>query len=212
MGSASLLAATGLALALFVSAPSVGLAEVTLGESALVQGTGGTGVRVRSGPGQSYKILGSVPEGARVDVLDGPRSGEDQLWYQVSYLDGAGVQLRGWAVSTYLVAATPSTSATARTNGTRTFSAKVAGYASGGGIGFFTTTGTRVHWGTVAVDPSFVKLGSLLTIEGLEGTFTAEDTGSGVKGAMLDVWFPDLAAARAWGTRARQVTILREGY
>jgi hypothetical protein len=29
---------------------------------------------------------------------------------------------------------------------------------------------------------------------------------------MLDVWFPDLAAARAWGTRTRQVTILREGY
>ena len=96
--------------------------------------------------------------------------------------------------------------------GARTFSARVTGYASGGGIGFRTTTGTRVHWGTVAVDPRFIPLGSLLTIEGLEGTFTAEDTGSAVRGAMLDVWFPDQAAARAWGTRTRQVTVMREGY
>ena len=96
MGSAGLLAATGLALLLVSSTPIEVRAQAPLSGSGLVQGTGGTGVRIRSGPGQSYKVLGLAPEGARVDVIDGPRSGEDQLWYQVNWTDGAGVRLRGW--------------------------------------------------------------------------------------------------------------------
>jgi 3D (Asp-Asp-Asp) domain-containing protein len=51
-----------------------------------------------------------------------------------------------------------------------------------------------------------------MTIDGLEGTFIGEDTGGRVKGAVIDVWFPDQASATRWGTQYRTVTILREGY
>jgi 3D (Asp-Asp-Asp) domain-containing protein len=86
------------------------------------------------------------------------------------------------------------------------------GYASGNGIGFYTSTGTRVHWGTVAVDPKLIPLGSLMLIQGLEGVFIAEDTGPGIRDAMVDVWFPDLAGALRFGTQNRTIIVIREGY
>jgi 3D (Asp-Asp-Asp) domain-containing protein len=200
----------GLLIATSLGSPDVH-ADALVGSSALVLGTGGSGVKVRSGPGLSYGIVGAAPEGTRVDVLDGPQSGDDQNWYRVTWTDGADVRVRGWVSSGYLVSGS---SVTFRDGslGSRSFNGKIAAYASGGGIGVFTSTGTKVHWGTIAVDPAFLPLGSLVLIDGLDGVFTAEDTGGGVKGAMLDVWFPDRPAALAWGTRERKVTVLREGY
>jgi len=169
-------------------------------------------VKVRSGPGLSYDILGVVPEGTRVNVLNGPQSDGDQSWYQIQSTDGAGVRVRGWAAALYLVSSERVTLRGDGKVGGRSFSAKVLSYASGGGIGPYTSSGTPCHWGTVAVDPRYVALGSLLMIDGLDGVFTAEDTGSAVKGAALDVWFPDMASAQRWGTQQRTVTVVREGY
>ena len=39
-------------------------------------------------------------------------------------------------------------------------------------------------------------------------TFTVEDTGSGVRGLLFDVWFPDVPTAQAFGTQRRKVTVL----
>ena len=59
------------------------------------------------------------------------------------------------------------------------------------------------------MDPRVIPLGSRLLIEGFEGTvFVAEDTGSAVRGNVVDVWFDDPAAARRFGTQTRTVTIL----
>ena len=53
-----------------------------------------------------------------------------------------------------------------------------------------TKSGQRTRWGVVAVDPSIIPLGSRLTIDGMDGTlFTALDTGGGVVGRWIDVWF-----------------------
>jgi 3D (Asp-Asp-Asp) domain-containing protein len=187
-------------------------AEVPLGDSALVLGTGGSGVRVRSGPGLSYEILGVASEGARVSVLNGPRSDGDQNWYRIQTSGGAAVQVRGWVAGMYLAPARSVTVKSDGTIGTRSFAGRILSYTSGGGIGSYTSTGTRVHWGTVAVDPRYIPLGSLMTIDGLDGIFTAEDTGPAVVGAVIDVWFPDRASALRWGTQQRRVTVLREGY
>jgi 3D (Asp-Asp-Asp) domain-containing protein len=35
----------------------------------------------------------------------------------------------------------------------------------------------------------------------------AADTGSAVRGAMIDLWFPTLAEAHAWGRRSVLITI-----
>jgi LysM repeat protein len=95
-------------------------------------------------------------------------------------------------------------------SGERTITAMVSGYALGAGaVGTLTRSGKQVHWGTVAADIHLYPFGTRLRIEGLEGTvFVVEDTGSAVRGNIFDVWFPDVASARAMGYRARQVTIL----
>jgi 3D (Asp-Asp-Asp) domain-containing protein len=69
-----------------------------------------------------------------------------------------------------------------------------------------TATGIPVGWGVVAVDPSVIPLGSRLTIPGY-GEGVAADRGSAVRGAMIDLWFPTLAQARAWGRRTITITI-----
>ncbi len=187
-------------------------ADQPLTGTAVVLGTDGSGLKVRSGPGVTYDSHGMLPEETRVQITNGPQSDGDQNWYQVRTTDGDGTRLRGWVAARYLVDADDVDVKYDRVVGIRTFRAKVTSYASVNGIGRITSTGTRVHWGTVAVDPSYVPLGSLMLIDGLDGIFTAEDTGPAVKGALIDVWFPDLPAALRWGTQQRRVTIVREGY
>jgi 3D (Asp-Asp-Asp) domain-containing protein len=69
-----------------------------------------------------------------------------------------------------------------------------------------TATGMPVGWGVVAVDPSVIPLGTRLTIPGY-GEGVAADTGSAVRGATIDLWFPSLAQARAWGRRTVTITL-----
>ncbi|HTO24361.1 MAG TPA: 3D domain-containing protein [Gaiellaceae bacterium] len=97
-------------------------------------------------------------------------------------------------------AAAPSTSTNAQ--GERTLVVSSTGYSLPG----HTATGLPVGWGIVAVDPSVIPLGTKLTVPGY-GEAVAADVGSGVRGAMIDLWFPTLAQARAWGRRTVTVTL-----
>jgi len=69
-----------------------------------------------------------------------------------------------------------------------------------------TSTGLSVGWGIAAVDPSVIPLGTKMTIPGY-GEAVAADTGGNVRGATIDLWFPTLAQARAWGRRTVTVTL-----
>jgi 3D (Asp-Asp-Asp) domain-containing protein len=69
-----------------------------------------------------------------------------------------------------------------------------------------TATGAPVGYGVVAVDPSVIPLGSRLTIPGY-GEGVAADTGSAVSGYTIDLWFPSLADALAWGRRTVTITL-----
>lgn len=184
--------------------------ELQAGQSAVVVGTEGRGLRVRGGPGMSHSIVTTVKEGATVQIVAGPVSDGDDDWYQIS----VGTGKTGWGNGHYL--GTKNTvSALSTSDGTRTFVAKITAYADGVGgvpVGAKTYSGTRTRWGVVAVDPKVIPLGSTLTIEGYEGTiFVAEDVGGAIKGETLDIWLPDPKEARAYGTQYRRVTILREG-
>jgi 3D (Asp-Asp-Asp) domain-containing protein len=77
-----------------------------------------------------------------------------------------------------------------------------------GAHGSLTRLGTTVHWGTVSVDPTVIPLGSRLLIEGYDTVFVAEDTGGGVHGNRIDIFFPDEAAAIRFGVQDRIVTVL----
>jgi peptidoglycan DL-endopeptidase CwlO len=69
-----------------------------------------------------------------------------------------------------------------------------------------TATGIPVGWGVIAVDPSFIPLGTRMFVPGY-GEGVAADTGSAVKGAVIDVWFPTCAQALQWGWRTVTITL-----
>ena len=72
--------------------------------------------------------------------------------------------------------------------------------------GELTATGTKVHEGVVAVDPTVIPLGSEIYIDGY-GTFTAEDTGKDIVGKRLDVFIPDRSECLSRGRVEREVFI-----
>ncbi|PGB03400.1 3D domain-containing protein [Bacillus toyonensis] len=59
----------------------------------------------------------------------------------------------------------------------------------------------------IAVDPAVIPLGSTVYVEGY-GTAIAGDTGSAIKGHIIDLLMPDSATANNWGRRTVKVTIL----
>jgi 3D (Asp-Asp-Asp) domain-containing protein/peptidoglycan hydrolase CwlO-like protein len=69
-----------------------------------------------------------------------------------------------------------------------------------------TASGMPVGWGAVAVDPSVIPMGSRLSIPGY-GLGVAADVGSAIQGAHIDLWFPTVAQARAWGSRVVTITV-----
>ena len=84
----------------------------------------------------------------------------------------------------------------------RTLTVSSTGYSLPGR----TATGLPVGWGVVAVDPSVIPLGTRITIPGY-GEGVAADTGSAVRGADIDLWFPSLGQARDWGRRTVTITL-----
>jgi 3D (Asp-Asp-Asp) domain-containing protein len=86
--------------------------------------------------------------------------------------------------------------------GSRTITVSSTGYSLSG----HTATGIPAGWGVVAVDPTVIPLGTRLRIPGY-GRGVAADTGGAVQGASIDLWFPTLAQARAWGRRTITITL-----
>jgi 3D (Asp-Asp-Asp) domain-containing protein len=84
----------------------------------------------------------------------------------------------------------------------RTIIVSATGYAIRGRTG----TGIPTGWGVVAVDPSVIPLGTRMTIPGY-GEAVAADTGGSIHGATLDLWFPSLTQALAWGRRTVTITL-----
>jgi cystine transport system substrate-binding protein len=85
--------------------------------------------------------------------------------------------------------------------GGRTITVSATGYSLPGS----TATGLPVGWGVVAVDPAVIPLGTHMSIPGY-GEAVAADTGGAIVGNTIDLWFPSVAQANAWGRRT--VTIV----
>jgi len=103
------------------------------------------------------------------------------------------------------VASTPAAataSAASVVDGARTLTVTSTGYSMPGR----TATGLPVGPGIVAVDPAVIPLGTRLSIPGY-GEGVAADTGGAVQGLTIDLWFPTLAEALAWGRRTVTITL-----
>jgi 3D (Asp-Asp-Asp) domain-containing protein len=105
-------------------------------------------------------------------------------------------------VSSAIAPAATTFASTAPTSGGRTISVAATGYALPGR----TATGLPVGWGVVAVDPSVIPLGTHMTIPGY-GEAVAADTGGAIIGSTIDLWFPTVAQANAWGRRVVTITL-----
>ena len=103
---------------------------------------------------------------------------------------------------TAVAAAQPATPTPQVGAGGHTLTVSATGYSIHG----TTATGVPTGWGVVAVDPSVIPLGTPLTIPGY-GSGVAADTGSAIQGSTIDIWFPTVAQARAWGRRTVTITL-----
>ena len=79
-----------------------------------------------------------------------------------------------------------------------------------------TASGTPSRYGEIAVDPSFIPLGSKLYIvsddgQWVYGTAYAEDTGGAVKGNIIDLFFDDYNTCIQFGRRNCTVYVLEWG-
>ena len=74
------------------------------------------------------------------------------------------------------------------------------------GCDMVTATGTTVHWGTVAVDPTRIPYGTRMFIISNDGSYvygiaTAEDCGGDIKGDRMDLYMPTYEQCREFGRR-----------
>lgn len=77
------------------------------------------------------------------------------------------------------------------------------------GMGTYSATGINLkqHPSCVAVDPSVIPLGSIIWVSGY-GVSVAGDTGTAIKGNVIDLHFATVAQSMAWGRRTVTVKIL----
>lgn len=69
-----------------------------------------------------------------------------------------------------------------------------------------TARGTGVEYGTIAVDPRVIPLGSKIYVPGY-GWGRALDTGGAIRGNVIDIWLPTSGQCFSWGVRPVTITV-----
>lgn len=81
------------------------------------------------------------------------------------------------------------------------------------GCDLITSTGTTVHWGTVAVDPRYIPYGTRMFIVASNGSYVygiavAEDCGGDIKGDRMDLYMPTYEQCMEFGRRVCTIYFL----
>jgi peptidoglycan DL-endopeptidase CwlO len=137
--------------------------------------------------------------GARSALISELSARRDLADEQIAHIDALASAAATAPAPVPVAAAAP---VAAASTGARTVTVTATAYSAQGA----TATGLPAGWGTVAVDPSVIPLGTRLTIPGY-GDGVAADTGSAVAGSTIDLWFPTEQQALAWGRRVVVVTL-----
>lgn len=87
----------GAAVTITVAANPVAPA-LAIGSKAVVAATGMSGLNVRSGAGTGFPKSKTLPDGAVLEIIGGPKEADGFTWYQVR--DQAGAT--GWAAANYM--------------------------------------------------------------------------------------------------------------
>ena len=134
-----------------------------------------------------------LPAPASVPALRGSRS---------TRAGAAALALAGIAA---LGLAGPATSL-GRVDASRAHGRRLVVVTTGYALRGSTATGLPVRRGVAAVDPALIPLGSHFTVPGY-GEAVAADTGPGIRGNRIDLWFATRKQAYAWGTRKLTITL-----
>ncbi|MDQ2967407.1 MAG: 3D domain-containing protein [Actinomycetota bacterium] len=123
---------------------------------------------------------------------------------QIAALDSRAQQVvaKAQTVQSQTASAPAAGTAPSVADGARTLTVSATGYYLPGR----TSSGLPVGPGIVAVDPAVIPLGTRMSVPGY-GEGVAADTGSAVQGMTIDLWFPTLAQALAWGRRTVTITL-----
>ena len=73
---------------------------VEVGMQAIVNGTGGRGLRMRQNPGSASTVHFLAQEGERVEITDGPVIEDGYIWWKLISLDDPAKA--GWSVQDFL--------------------------------------------------------------------------------------------------------------
>lgn len=202
---------------LFQAGPPAEAAEsVRPGSYVTVSRTEGYALKLRHGPSPTDDVQILLPGNTVLRVLEGPRRDSNGWdWYRITGFDKQGSQ--GWSVGYFLSPVANAVLHIPRLTPKPPFRilARVTAYNGvefGNPYGGRTRIGTMVRRGVVASDPSIIPLGSEMVIDGLDGVFVAEDTGSGVWGPHIDVYMPTYEQALEFGSRWSYVTVLGRPY
>lgn len=196
--------------------PAAAAEPLGVGRYVTVDRTQGYALKLRDRPDPEGAVQLHLPSKTVARILEGPwADSRGWEWYRLTGFDTAGTQ--GWSVGYFLSPYTTPAMQIPRASPRVPFRvlAKVTAYNGaeyGNPYGGRTRLGTLVRPGVVATDPTYIPLGAELTIEGVEGVFVAEDTGSGVFGYHVDVYFPSVQAAWTFGSRWAYVTVLGRPY
>ncbi len=139
-------------------------------------------------------------------------SGEGEFNYVTTYINGkkdhVDRKLKKWIKEPKNNSVRFGTSVTGQTGSvkyTRTFTGNTTAYYMGENA--HGAAGSRCHYGTCAVDPSYVPYGTKLYIEGY-GFAVANDCGSAVKGNVVDLYMRSMSECYSWGRRHVKVYVL----
>ena len=193
-----------------------GIPDVGLGFARILE-AGGSGLRVRSGPGREFGSHLILRNGAKIVVLSGPRHDvQNTAWFEIA--SAGGERVHGWTNGEFLTMLPPCVAMHEPDTGgrsiiqARVMAARITAYTyqepGNGAHGWITRSGLPVRWGLVAVDPTIIPLGSLLSIEGFNDVFLAADTGFGVIGQHIDIFFEELDDAVQFGVQYREIVVL----
>lgn len=143
-------------------------------------------------------------------------NGKSEITYEVTYKDGKEFQRTKKSSkmvvspkNTIIVKGVNALAASRGTNNSKkTLSCSATAYSGGWG----TSSGrkpVRVEGGlsTIAVDPAFIPMGSKVYVEGY-GYAVAADTGTGIKGNKIDLYFNSYKESCDWGLKMVNVTII----
>lgn len=73
-----------------------------------------------------------------------------------------------------------------------------------------TASGQRPRWGTIAVDPKVIPLGSRVYVPYYDKVFIANDTGGIIRGTMIDIFMKSPKNMRNFGRRNIEIYVLNK--